>query len=71
MESGEDTRRDSKRRAPDSENAQEYDSSWKRQHVIASKIHGIAPIRKPRIGPEYQAVIPDLCTPAKDPPEAS
>jgi ELM2 domain len=32
----------------------------KTNRLIASKIHGVAPIRKPRVGPEYQATIPEL-----------
>jgi hypothetical protein len=38
------------------------DPEPKRQNVVASKIHGIAPIRRPRVGPQYQAVIPELQT---------
>jgi hypothetical protein len=68
METDEDRCRDSKRRASDTELTQGSDS--KRQHVVASKIHGIAPIRKPRIGPGYQAVIPDLCTTPSAPNKA-
>jgi len=36
----------------------------KKLHFTDSKIHSIAQPRKPRIGPEYQAVIPDLQQPA-------
>ena len=38
----------------------------KRVDVVASKIHGIAPRRKPRIGSAYQAVLPDVQPAASD-----
>jgi hypothetical protein len=40
-------------------------------HLTASKIHGIAPKRKPRIGPDYQAVVPPLEGSASEAPAVS
>jgi hypothetical protein len=34
-------------------------SASKRVQVAVSKIHGIAPQRRPRIGAQYQAVVPE------------
>ena len=52
------------KRAPERE-APAGEEPGKRVHLVASKIHGIAPVRHPRVGPEYQAVIPDLCAAAQ------
>ena len=35
--------------------------------VKASLIHGTAPMRKPRVGPEFQAAIPEVQQSAKRP----
>lgn len=43
-------------------NVAENEEAAKRTLLTASKIHGVAPVRKPRVGSQYQATIPPLQT---------